>query len=57
MIRVGHHPFLGAVSRENSATDFHFVDDHKEILSTSQPTLCLGHTVFSILVTIARRVR
>ena len=46
MIRVGCHPFLLVVSRENFATDFHFVDDHKVILSTSQPPLCLGHTVF-----------
>jgi hypothetical protein len=56
MIRVGRQPFLAVVSRKKNATDFHFVDDQIVILSTSQPTLCLGDTAFSILVTIAQRV-
>ena len=36
------------------ATDFHVVDVHEVILSTSRPTSCLGHDAVSILVPMFR---
>ena len=44
MSRVGHHPFLVVVSRENFATDFHFVDDNKVIFHFVFGSYCLFHS-------------